>query len=536
MWNKKGAIALAGCLCMLCSAGCQGNPGTYSDFPNQYEDFQTSISSGLSLETSTESSANSNETAHTGNGAETTTTSGVSTTTTTSGVSTTTTKNELVDNSVMTPTDVNLAKGKTVQQGSTKLTAFTDGNTQAAAFTGQNGQKASFELDLGKKCTFNEIRLYENGGKKVAEFSISIWKDNKWVLIYKQDEIGSSRICSFRPVTAQQIKIDVSATRAAYTLAEVEVFNAASRTYTQPFRVASYITGYGDCTYYGDEDLPDFFAVSTDLIYIGDVHWDSNGYLVFDRGVVKSEAEYSEKISNIRKAANSVKTHKVNVYATIGTPATGIHTSLTGNAKTNLIKNLIAFAKKYQVDGLDFDWEYPATSAQWEIYSSFLVDLKKEMSKNNLKLSVALAPWGVKLSSAAVNAIDYVQSMLYDMPDRDTGNHASYNLCVTSIDYFLGLGFKQEQLNLGLAFYGVRNGSQAGYNSYIAHGITRWDNQVASGAQFNGPQQIRDKTVLAIQNKLGGVMAWNMYCDAPQSTSGLSLYNEIHEVQLQYLR
>ena len=536
--NIKRILAILLCVCMLAVSGCNGDSDTSDGTVNSFADFQkpgesTTSTSAVSTDGVDDTTAEGNQTGTTtaptkGTGSKTN-----ATTTTTKSPTTTTTKNPYLDPSVQTATNVNLAKGKTLKAGGKAVAAFTDENTTKAAFSGKNGQKATFELDLGKQCTFNEIWLYESTDNQVSEHSIYIQKGSKWVLIYKQDEIGSYRICSFPAVTAQKIKMEVTATRGAYTLTEMKVVNAGTRK-ANDFRVFSYITGWESLTYYGPDDMTENFAKSTDYIYIGDVTWNKDSELVYG-GTLSSEAEFDEKVANIQSCIK--KTGKnIRLWITIGPSQEDTVGTLQGARKEKLIKNLVAFAEKHKLAGLDFDWEYPNGTEQWHIYSEFLVDIKAALAKKGMKLSIALSPWGVQLTTEATAAVDYVQTMLYDSPDN-TGNHASYNMVRNNIQYFLKLGFKRSQINMGLAFYGKKGGNQTGYSLVYALGVERWDNVCSDGSiNFNGCQMIRDKTVLALYEELAGVMVWHYGCDVTESETGMSLFGEVCDVREQYLR
>lgn len=44
--------------------------------------------------------------------------------------------------------------------------------------------------------------------------------------------------------------------------------------------------------------------------------------------------------------------------------------SITENRDT-LITNMIAFANKYEFDGIDLDWEFPLSQDEFDAYNSF---------------------------------------------------------------------------------------------------------------------------------------------------------------------
>ncbi len=101
----------------------------------------------------------------------------------------------------------------------------------------------------------------------------------------------------------------------------------------------------------------------------------------------------------------------VKVLLLLGGDFTGLETS--GEVQT-LVDNLKAFEKEYHYDGVDMDWEYPATAGD----ATFFVQLMGLLRKSNpdYTLSIDVAPWGgsgwdvkkLKLST------DYFNIMMYD--------------------------------------------------------------------------------------------------------------------------
>lgn len=197
-------------------------------------------------------------------------------------------------------------------------------------------------------------------------------------MIYKQDETGACLICSFPPFTAQRIRIDVDEMRADFAfLNEVEVINSLPIDYNGEFRFFSYFVGNSNITKSDYGNVAEYFKESTDLIYIGDMGWDADCDLYFSRSKnTQNETEWAEKLANV-KACIAASGKDIRLWGTVGNPGDDTAQSLQGEKKEKLIQNLAAFAEKYDLAGLDFDWEYPYSGENWAIYSEFLVDLKR---------------------------------------------------------------------------------------------------------------------------------------------------------------
>ncbi|KAF7352493.1 Glycoside hydrolase family 18 protein [Mycena venus] len=136
--------------------------------------------------------------------------------------------------------------------------------------------------------------------------------------------------------------------------------------------------------------------------------------------------------------------------------------------RTLFVKTLVNFAKKYNLDGLDFDWEYPASQ---EIgcntmnandaanFLAFIQELRADPVGSKLVLSTASAifPFTNRRGnpSADVSAfskvLDYIAIMNYDInaPEKFQAGSA-----VSGVKAWNAAGIPLNQLVLGVASYG----------------------------------------------------------------------------------
>jgi len=101
----------------------------------------------------------------------------------------------------------------------------------------------------------------------------------------------------------------------------------------------------------------------------------------------------------------------VKVLLLLGGDFTGLETS---GAVQTLVDNIQAFEKEHHYDGVDMDWEYPATTAD----RKFFVELMDALRKSNADytLSIDVAPWGgygYDLKHLQLST-DYFNIMMYD--------------------------------------------------------------------------------------------------------------------------
>ncbi|XP_008210082.1 probable chitinase 2 [Nasonia vitripennis] len=181
------------------------------------------------------------------------------------------------------------------------------------------------------------------------------------------------------------------------------------------------------------------------------------------------------------------------------------------NLRKRFVENVVAFVKKYNFDGFDVDWEYPAqrdgSPADKQNYVQLLKELRQRFDQEGLILSAAVgAAEGSASQSYDIAGIskhlDFINLMAYDLHgswDHKTGINAptygSDTLNIQAvINYWLQQGAPSEKLVLGVPFYG-RGFTLA--NSHM-NGI---------GAPTNGPSRAGPYT------QEPGMLGYNEICE-----------------------
>lgn len=429
--------------------------------------------------------------------------------------------------------------------------SLVDGNVHTAQrfYKASNMEKT---IDLGKTSEFNSIVIKEKG-LNVKGFTISISDDGEnFTPLYSNDKIEYYRLCSFKSVSARYIKLTITKCDNIPKIREVEIYNEVPEKKSD-FRVATYST-LGERIYQvidnnelsSDEkdkrikEMIDagYYDTITDYIQIGNIIWKEDGTISISGW---SEKEYDEEkyYGVMMKNLHDVLDEKnVNLVLTILNPIgengnAKVMKSITDNREA-LISNMISFVNKYKFNGIDLDWEFPMSQAEFDAYNSFLQELKARMktdmwNKDKSTLSIALATWALKYTPETIKCIDYVNVMGYDILDQD-GEHSSFfSSCVQATDYIEKQGFSKEQINLGFPFYGTHikgNMEQYIYNAIDYEKITphnnfytmkKYDTGEDRYTYFNSQSIIRDKTAYAYLKGYGGVMIFSQYCDLPSN-------------------
>lgn len=220
-------------------------------------------------------------------------------------------------------------------------------------------------------------------------------------------------------------------------------------------------------------------------------------------------------------ALSQLKTqHGVRVHLSVGGwERDSAFAEMTANPQTRsaFVQNLLSFLLSHNLDGADFDWEFPKTDAEFENYITLLTETKTALAQHGLVVSVALpAEASFPLGDFAV--VDRVHLMSYDRGER----HSTFEQAVTDVQAFWDAGIPPEKLILGMPFYG-RDTSQFDRSFSYAEIMQSYspapDVDEVDGIYFNGLETIRRKVCYGIGEGLGGFMVWELSQDTSDATS-----------------
>ncbi len=251
--------------------------------------------------------------------------------------------------------------------------------------------------------------------------------------------------------------------------------------------------------------------------------------------------------------------------------------ALTDASRARFADTALTLVRKYDLDGLDIDWEYPAhpgpgISHRPEDKQNFTLLLQAiraeldALSKTNggrrylLTIAAADGEAARGLEIARISEVlDWINLMTYDFYGSltpTTGHHASLYRSRTAapgsrtteqaVDEFLKVGTPPRKLNVGLAFYGrvfgkVTDAKQGLHQPFASEGgfvtwqeiardhldkggfVRLWDEQAQAAWLWNekdrrlisyeDPQALRAKADFVRERGLGGVMYWEQRTD-----------------------
>lgn len=288
------------------------------------------------------------------------------------------------------------------------------------------------------------------------------------------------------------------------------------------FRVTSYVrVDYvQDAGAFHGED----FDIITDVIIFDAANFDCYG------NVNLREGAFEKTLSNLRTAIGDRDVNLLlNVIGPGGHTDSGVwedqmeaQSSEHNKAFASgvLEDNIIDVLDKYNLDGVNFDYEHPISTRAWQSFNKFLVSMGKKLGDRYL--SVALCDWNLKLSTRALKYVDIVEVMLYDIFDAE-GKHATTETMKENCKQIGLSGVPYDKVNIGLPFYSRptdRGAYWYGYNGcYDDIDENGWytDKNIGKTFWFNTPDVIAEKTEFAINCGYGGVMIWHYSCDFPSS-------------------
>lgn len=239
-------------------------------------------------------------------------------------------------------------------------------------------------------------------------------------------------------------------------------------------------------------------------------------------GTISNDKSYDKLYDIVAQA----KPYKVKVIAALGgqyTDKTFSKIAASDATMNTFVDNVMAAVDKYQLDGIDLDWEYPQFNTD---EPQKLVQLAQKFSTRLhqkgkiLTMAVSGKPkWGALALDALYPLVDYFNIMAYD--DMEQPSHSSYDFAVNCLNYWiLTRNLPREKANLGLPTYG-RNPKVVPpyYKDLIAKGADP-NADSFNGVYYNGIGTIKKKVDLAMRN-IGGIMIWEINGDSDDDKTSL---------------
>ncbi|EKM57063.1 glycoside hydrolase family 18 protein [Phanerochaete carnosa HHB-10118-sp] len=252
---------------------------------------------------------------------------------------------------------------------------------------------------------------------------------------------------------------------------------------------------------------------------VSQVSWDKYTSMTYAFALPQSDGTIllqSSDVALLPQFVEAAHSHNTKALLTIGGWTGSMYfSSLVGNAdnRTAFVNASMQLVNQYNLDGLDFDWEYPGSSGDCNVNSpddtqnflSFLQELRGQASNLTLSAAVSLKPWVDSSGNPSTDvsgfakALDYIAIMDYDVFGPGWSNNVGPNAplndtcapsgdqdgsAVSAVNAWTASGFPANQIVLALAAYGhgfVVNSSTAFDSSNIAASASSTSSAMPAG-------------------------------------------------------
>lgn len=202
-----------------------------------------------------------------------------------------------------------------------------------------------------------------------------------------------------------------------------------------------------------------------------------------------------------------------------------------GEQRNYFVTKTMQMVHDYDLDGVDLDWEYPdIENRSAEDYVLLMKQLADSLHAENLQLTAAVVHYGNQgrgIKNEIFDIVDWLNLMAYDDDHGQPVPHSPFSLAEKSINYWIrDRGLPPSKAVLGLPFYGKpRRPNLSHYKDLIAAGADPYADEYDS-VYYNGVTTIQRKTRLAQNEKLAGVMIWEIGQDTHDEHSLLKAIND----------
>ena len=283
----------------------------------------------------------------------------------------------------------------------------------------------------------------------------------------------------------------------------------------QDYLVSSYVRG----NFYNRGRIStESLRASDDLIFLN-VHPGKDGSLSFEN----PRAFQGKGVTTWKGLIKSVRSKIKGTGTTLRLGASGGEwKAMVANetARAVFARNIKNVLEKNNLDGIDLDFEWAENEKEYEDYSLAILKMREVLGDKYL-FSVSLHPVCYQISKEAIEAVDFISLQCYG-PSPVRFPIEKY---CSDIQMVLEYGIPKKKLVAGVPFYGVAKDNSKkteAYFNFVQDGLVTGpaQNEVIYQGDtyvFDGQDNIRIKTRYAKEQKLKGMMSWDLATDLPLS-------------------
>ncbi len=192
--------------------------------------------------------------------------------------------------------------------------------------------------------------------------------------------------------------------------------------------------------------------------------------------------------------------------------------------RQNFISNVLLLLEKYHLDGVDVNWQYPSTDVDQTNYTELLNELSRALHLKAKYLSATVAASGEeadKIQNQVFSVVDFFNLQAYDAAAGQ--DYSSYAIALSGINYWVNRGLPSSKIVLGIPFHAQPTWKS--YKTLVSEGANA-NTDAHKGNFYNGLYTVKQKTQLALDRNMGGIMISDITQDA---TGKNSLMQAIHQ-------
>lgn len=223
--------------------------------------------------------------------------------------------------------------------------------------------------------------------------------------------------------------------------------------------------------------------------------------------------------------------------------------------RNKFVDSVMEVVKKYGLDGVDNDWEYPrsndgSASGNYELMKQFSNILHAPGENKLLTMAITPGKYAGSVREGILpgvyDCVDWFNVMVYDDFSTEVAgrNHASWELMTTATDFWIGQKkMPKKKFVCGLPAYGrasgiTQSGTTLSYSAILGKGGDPYSDSAMVSTDshpesyeifYNGITTIRKKVAYCMENDLGGYMFWEQGQDCYTDKEKSLLYNASDE-------
>ena len=198
--------------------------------------------------------------------------------------------------------------------------------------------------------------------------------------------------------------------------------------------------------------------------------------------------------------------------------------------RKRFVENLVKLLNTYELDGVDYNWEYPGYRMgkgymeekeilkDYEGLANLVKDTREAFKGSEKVITIAYYPDTKQEKLLHLVGVDEHVDLLHSMSyDQGGAHHSPRELAARTVNQADIADLPLSKLCLGVPFYGRKatvEGDWVTYEDLVQeHKLTGKEDVVTKdgvGVGFNGKQTLGWKVKLAVKENLGGVMIWEV--------------------------